>query len=325
MMAIARPDRRTTIALLASLAASPAFGQAAKRQVTLVVPFPPGGSTDALARTLVDGLQQRLGATVIVENKAGAAGALGAAQVAKSGPDASSLLVTFDSHATIPALLPRPPLNVETDLLPVLLVGTAPYVLATHPSKPYKTFADVVAAAKAKPGSVNYASAGAGTGGHLAMTLLAKRSGVNLVHVPYKGAGPGINDVVGGHVDMICASVAILLPQIAGGTLRPVMQMGKTRLDDLRDTPTGSESGFAAFEAVAWWGVFAAKDTPQHLLESTAAAIRETLSEPAISKRLRETQQMQLLLQGPAEFGAFFKGQVEEWGKVVRDNGIKAE
>ena len=318
-------NRRAATGLLLSLAAGPALGQSSMRQLTLVVPFPAGGSVDALARLLQDGLQQRLGTPVIVENKAGGSGSIGAAQVARSAPTGSALLVTFDSHATIPALIEKPALNVESDLLPVMLVGTAPYVLATNPKRSFKSFADVVAAAKEKRGSVTYGSAGVGSGGHLAMILLAKRSNVELVHVPYKGAAPAMNDVLGGHVDLMCASVAIMLAQVSTGALRPIMQMGRSRLDGLRGTPTALESGFADFEAVAWWGVFAPKETPAALVESTAEAIRQTISEPAIAHRLKETQQMNVLLQGPAEFGRFFTKQVQDWGKVVRDNGIKIE
>src|SRR5262249_48968880 len=151
-----------------------------------------------LARLLAAGTREKLGANIIVENKAGAMGSLGAAAVARGLPNGSSFLVTFDSHATIPTLVDQPPLDVEKDLEPVLLVGTAPYVIAANPERPYNTFADVITAAKAAPGGVNYASAGPGTIGHLAMVLLGKKSGVEMAHVPYKGAGPAITDTVGG-------------------------------------------------------------------------------------------------------------------------------
>ena len=181
--------RRSMLAASAAFAITPAFAQSGT--MTLVVPFPPGGSTDALARLLQSHLQARLGRIVLVENKSGAAGALGAAQVAKSAPDGSSFLVTFDSHAVIPAILEKPPLDVEQDLLPVFLVGTAPYVVAAYPGTPYKTFADVIAASKAKPGSVKYASVGIGTLGHLAMTVLGNKAGMqmdNLLKVLQDGA-----------------------------------------------------------------------------------------------------------------------------------------
>jgi len=318
--------RRTVSAMLASVAAAPAqtFAQSSWPQTTtLVAPFPPGGSTDALARMLASGAQSRLNANVIVENKAGAMGSIGAAQVAKSAPDGSSFLVTFDSHALLSTLIDKPPLDIEKDMEPVLLVGTAPYVIAAHPSRPYKTFADVVAAAKKEPRAVTYSSAGPGTLGHLAMVLLAKRSGIELTHVPYKGAGPAIVDTVAGHVDLICASVAILLPQITPGKLRGVMQTGRTRIDALKDVPTAMESGFTDFEASAWWGIFAPKATPAPVVQRAYAVFKDTLTEENASRQLRETQQINLVLEGPEPFRKFFLRQIEVWGGVVRDNNIR--
>jgi len=316
-------SRRAVLAGASAFAAAPAFAQ--QGIVTLVVPFATGGSTDALARVLQPGFQARLGRTVIVENKPGAASAVGAAQVAKAAPDGSTLLVTFDSHAVIPAVLDKPPLDIEKDLSPVLLVGTAPYVLACAAEKPFKSFKDAVAAEKAKPGAVKYASTGIGTIGHLAMSLLSKKSGVEMAHVPYRSGGLAMNDAIGGHVDMICGSVALLLPQIADGKLRPLMQMGRQRLDVLKDTETAIEAGFPDFEAVAWWGVFGPKDLPKATAESTAKTIRDALSEPTISARLKETQQMNLMLAGPAELDTFFKRQVATWAPVVKESGIKAQ
>ena len=262
---------------LAGMASRSAGAQAAwPQQVTLTVPFPPGGSTDALGRLLQPGLQTRLNTTIIVENKPGASGAIGAAQVAKAKPDGSQFLVTFDSHAVNHALQPLT-FDTEKDLEPVLLVGTAPYVIACHPSRPYKNFADVVAAAKANPGKVTYASVGTGTIGHLAMILLGKKAGVELAHVPYRGGGPAMNDAVAGHVDMICGSVALSAAQIAGGGLKPVMQTGKTRVATLKDTMTAAESGFPDFEALAWWGIFAPKGTPKDVIDRAGAEMTATL------------------------------------------------
>ena len=314
--------RRTMLAAAAAFAAAPAFGQSAV--TTLVVPFPPGGSTDALARLLQSGLQAKLGRTVVVENRSGAAGALGAAQVAKSAADGSSYLVTFDSHAVIPAILDKPPLDVEHDLVPVFLVGTAPYVIAANADRPFKTFADIVAASKDKPGSVKYASVGIGTLGHLAMTVLANKAGVEITHVPYRGGGPAMNDVMGGHVDLIAGSAALITPQLGSNRIRPVLQLGRERLPVLKDTQTAIEAGFPDFETLAWWGIFAPKGTPPDVIGNMARAIREILSEPAIATRLQESQQMTLLLADAKDFGAFFSKQVSYWGKVVRDNNIRA-
>lgn len=309
------------LAASAAFAVRPAAAQAST--ITIVVPFPPGGSTDALARLLQPGLQERLKRNVVVENKSGAAGALGAAQVAKAAPDGSTFLLTFDSHAVIPAILEKPPLDVEKDLVSVFLVGTAPYVVAANAAKPYKTFADVVAACRKEAGAVKYASVGIGTLGHLAMTVLGKRSGVEITHVPYRGGGPAMNDVLGGHVDLIAGSAALITPQLSGGGIRPIMQMGRTRLPNLKDTQTAIEAGFPDFETLAWWGVFAPAGTPPEAIATMEGAIRDTLSVPAAADRLRETQQMTLDLAGPKQMDAFFKKQVKLWGEVVRENGIR--
>jgi tripartite-type tricarboxylate transporter receptor subunit TctC len=315
--------RRTVTGLLSSFLVAPAAFAQQSRVITIVVPFPPGGSTDAMARLLQSGLQDRLGTTVIIENKAGAVGSIGAAQVARSTPDGTSLLLTFDSHAVIPALVERPPVDVEKELLPVLLVGTAPYVIATNAERPYKTFADVIAAAKKAPGKISYASVGVGTIGHLAMTQLGKLAGTDITHVPYKGGGPAINDILGGHVDLIAGSAALITPQLSGGKLRPLLQTGKARLAALKDVPTAIESGFSGFEAVAWWGVFVPKGTPQAVITRTADAFVATLKEEAITRRLQDTQQIVLALDGPEKFGTFFDSQVKYWAKVVKDNGIQ--
>jgi len=318
------PTRRAVLAGAAAFAATPNLTRAQSANLTLVVPFPPGGSTDALARLMQPNLQSKLGRTVIVENKGGAAGSIGAAQVAKSPGDGSSLLVTFDSHAVIPAIMEKPLLDVEKDLVPVFLVGTAPYVIAVSAGRPYKTFADIVAACKERPGAVKYASVGVGTIGHLAMTMLAKKAGVEITHVPYRGGGPAMNDVIGGHVDLICGSIALIAPQLGGGTIRPLLQLGRKRLELIKDTETAIEAGFPDFEALAWWGVFAPKDTPPALVESLAEAVKSSLADPNAVKLLQETQQMTLVLGGPAELKTFFATQVDVWGKVVRDNKIKA-
>ena len=303
-------------------AAVPAFAQ--PTTTTLIVPFPPGGSTDAFARLVQNGLQEKLGRTVLVENRAGAAGSIGAAAVAKSPPDGSALLVTFDSHAVIPAILEKPPVDVKTELVPVMLVGTAPYVIATGADKPYKSFADVVAAAKANPGKVNFGSVGVGTIGHLAMTLLAKRADINLPHVAYRGGGPAMNDLIGGHVELVCGSAALITPHIVSGKVRPIMQLGSTRLDRFKDTQTAIDAGFKDLTAEAWWGVFAPKGMDPKLAETIYQALKAVVSDATISERLKTTQEMKLILGGPADMGAFFNKEMEKWGAVVRDNNIKS-
>jgi tripartite-type tricarboxylate transporter receptor subunit TctC len=220
-------------------------------------------------------------------------------------------------------MVEHPPLDIEKDLVAVSLVGTAPYVLATHKDKPFKTFKDVLDAAKARPRAVTYASVGIGTIGHLAMTLLAKRAGVEITHVPYRGGGPAMNDLLGGHVDLLCGSIALVAPQL-DGPVRAVTQMGTERLALLKDVQTTIEAGFQGFEALAWWGVFAPSATPPDTLNRLSAAVREALSEREIATKLQESQQMTLVLGDPAMAKPFFAKQTKLWGDVVRENNIKA-
>ena len=224
----------------------------------------------------------------------------------------------------IPAILEKPPLDVEQDLVPVLLVGTAPYVIAANADLPYKSFADVVAAAKAKPGSVKYASVGIGTLGHLAMTLLGNKAGADLLHVPYRGGGPAMNDVLGGHVDLIAGSAALIMPQLESGKLRPILQLGRERLPALKDTQTAIEAGFPDFETLAWWGVFAPKGTPADVPARWRRKSARSSASLRWHAKLRETQMMTLILEEADEFNTFFNKQLMVWGKVVRDNNIRA-
>ena len=316
--------RRKLLAASAAFAVAPALAQPAKN-MTLVVPFPPGGSTDALARLLQSHLQTKLGRTVLVENKSGAAGSLGAVQVAKSAPDGATFLVTFDSHAVIPSILEKPGLDVEKDLMPVFLVGTAPYVVAANAERPYKTFADVVAACKANPGAVKYASVGIGTLGHLAMTVLGKKAGVEITHVPYRGGGPAMNDVLGGHVDLIVGSAALVTAQLGTNMLRPILQMGRERMPVAQGYADRDRSRLSRISRRWPGGAFLPRRTrPPDVIASMAKSVKEILSEPAIAANLQETQQMSLLLADAKDFQTFFAKQVSIWGQVVRENNIKA-
>jgi tripartite-type tricarboxylate transporter receptor subunit TctC len=293
--------------------------------IRIIVPFPPGGSVDAIARLAQAGLAQRLGATIVIENRTGASGSTGSAVVAKSPPDGATWLIVFDTHAVNPSLLPNLPFDNDKDLDPVSLIATAPYVVARHPSRPYSNLTELVRAAKEKPGGISYASVGSGSIGHLALELLGKQAGINLIHVPYRGGGPALNDAVAGHVDLIIASAALLMPQIGPGAIRPVVQMGKTRLQALPDVPTVAESGYPGAQASSWWGIFAPAGTPKPIIERFRTALVESLREERIAKQLTETQQMTLVLSGPEELRSFASEQARIWGAVVRDNNIKAD
>jgi tripartite-type tricarboxylate transporter receptor subunit TctC len=321
--------RRTLV--LAGMAAPLAAPFVARAQswpsgpVRIVVAYPPGGSTDAIMRLIQPGLQQRLNTTIVIENRSGASGSVGTAAVVKSQPDGNTWLAVFDNHAANPFVLPPLPYDSEKDLDPVLLIGTAPYMITTAIAKPYKTLADVIAFAKENPGKVSYGSVGSGSVGHLAMALLSQRAGVKLTHVPYRGGGPAMNDAVAGHVDLLVGSTALSMPQVEAGTIRPIVQTGKERNQFIAQVPTVAESGFPNFEAYAWWGIFAPVGTPKNVIERFGSEMAATLREERIAKQLVETQQVTLTLGGPEAERAFVSDQMQTWGKVVKDNNIKAD
>jgi tripartite-type tricarboxylate transporter receptor subunit TctC len=293
--------------------------------IRIVLPYPPGGSTDVIARMVQPGLQQRLGTTIVVENKPGASGAVGTDIVAKSPPDGSNFLFTFDNHAVNPFILPKLPFDTEKDLAPVFWVGTAPYVLCTQAQKPYRSLADVLAAAKERPNQINYASVGTGSIGHLAAVLLARRAGVQLTHVPYRGGGPAMNDLVAGHVELLIGSIALAMPQIEPGAIRALVQMGHERATALASTPTLIESGFPGLEANAWWGFFAPAGTSRPIVDRFGREVAAVLQEERIAEQLRESQQIRFVLGGPEQLGKFVSEQMQIWGTVVRENGITAD
>src|SRR5580692_1155920 len=292
--------------------------------IKITVPFPPGGSVDPIARMAQGGMQQKLAASIVIENRPGSSGALGTEIVAKSPPDGNTWVFVFDSHAVNPFLFD---LNFDTvkDLEPVMLIGTAPNVLATHPSRPYKTFADVIAAAKQKPDTITYATIGSGSVGHLTMTLLSERAGCKLVHVPYRGGGPAMNDAIAGHVDLIIGSAALVMPQANSKTIVPILQTGKTRMPSLPDVQTAIEAGFAGFESYAWWGVFAPAGTPKPIVDRFAAALGDALRDPKVSKLLTESLQITLRLGSPQEEASFLSEQMALWGPVVKENNVKSD
>jgi len=292
--------------------------------IKIVVVYPPGGSTDMIARLIQPHMQQRLGTTVIIENRAGGGGSIGTAAVAKSSPDGSTWAMVFDNHAANPFVFPNMPFDTEKDLDPVQLIGTAPYVLSTNAQKPFKTLAEVVSAAKTKPGTLTYATVGAGSVGHLAMELLWKQAGVRLVHVPYRGGGPAMNDLIAGHVDLLIASTAQSVPFIQAGSIRALAQSGKTRTSTLANVPAIAES-YPGFEAYAWWGVFAPAGTPKAIVSRFADELAASLREPGVAKQLNETQQVTFALGGPEELRKFVSEQMRLWGPVAREHNIQAD
>lgn len=320
--------RRSLLALaLAACAVSTVQAQVGdwpKRQpIRLVVVFPPGGSVDQVARILAPQLTQQLGQTVIVENKGGASGSIGTAAVANGVPDGYSYAMVFDTHGVNPSLIPNMPFDTRKDLAPVILLGTAPMVIATPAASEYKTFADVVAAAKAKK-NVSYGTVGSGSLGHLAMALLGKNGGLQLTHVPYKGGGPLMQDAIAGHVPLSVASIFVTKPHIESKRLRPLAVTTSQRAPDLPDVPTVAESGYPGFDAPAWWGVLASARTPPEIVRRMNEEINKALKVPEIAAKLA-AQGMAVAGGPPDAARTFIDKQIDTWAQVVRDNNIKAD
>ena len=317
--------------LVFGLLASFAFGAVAQSTpawptrgpIKLVAVFPPGGSVDQVARILQVPLQAALGQSVIVENKGGASGSIGAAAVAAAPADGYTFAVVFDTHGVNPALIPNLPFDSKKDLAPIVLVGTSPMALATFAGSEYKTFADVVLAAKAKK-NVSYGSIGSGSLGHVSMTLLGKNGGIDWAHIPYKGGGPLMNDAVAGHVPLSIGSVFVTKPHIDSGRMRPLAVTSPQRSPDLPNVPTIAESGYPGFEAPAWWAVLAPSKTPPDILKRMNEALNTVLKNPDISKKL-DAQGIDVVGGSADAARLFIDKQMDIWAKVVKDNNIKAD
>ena len=314
------------VAAISALVATPVLAQAwPAKPVRFVVPFPPGGSVDPLARLLGARLSDSLGQQFIVENKTGASGSIGTAFVAKSPPDGYTYVFVFDTHAVNPSLIPNMPYDTIKDLAPVMLVGTAPMAIVTSPTKPYKTFADVVRAAKAKPDAINYGSVGSGSLGHLSMMIVQQQGGFKAVHVPYKGGGPMMTDAMGGQLETGIASVAAVGTNVKAGKLRALALTGGKRSHTMPDVPTLQEQGFPGFSAVAWWGIFAPAGTPRPIIDKLNAELAKALNQPDLNKQLTDQLGMDLAISTPEGLQKWTVGEIERWTKVVRDNNVRAD
>ncbi|MBP6529443.1 MAG: tripartite tricarboxylate transporter substrate binding protein [Burkholderiales bacterium] len=317
--------KRRILASLVGLAAASCFAQAwpTKQPIKLVAVFPPGGSVDQVARILSQPLQAQLNQTVIVENKGGASGSIGAGFVAQSPADGYTFAVVFDSHAVNPALIPGLPYDVKKDLAAISLIGTAAMTIATPATSEYKSFGDVVTALKASK-SVSYGSIGNGSLAHLAMTLLGRSNNLAWQHVPYKGGGPMMQDAIGGHVPMVVGSVFVVKPHIDSGRVRALAVTTAKRSPELPNVPTLAELGYGQFEAPAWWAVLAPAKTPPEIIAKMNAAMNAVMQNPEVAKKL-QAQGINVIGGTPETARVFIEMQVDIWGKVVKDYGIKAD
>ena len=294
-----------------------------RQAIRLVAVFPPGGSVDQVARIIAQPLSQQLGQTVIVENRGGASGTIGTAAVVQAPADGYTFAVVFDTFGVNPSLTPSMPFDSKKDLIPMVLVGTSPMVLATNVGSEYKTFADVVAAAKAKK-NVSFGTIGNGSLGHLAMALLGKDAHVDWTHIPYKGGGPLMSDAVAGHVPLSIGSVFVTKPHIDSGRMRPLAVTTTKRSPDLPNVPTIAENGYPGFEAPAWWAVLASAKTPPEIIKRMNEELNKVLKNPEVAKKL-DAQGIDIAGGTPEQARTFIEKQMVIWAKVVKDNDIKAD
>ncbi|HEX2546577.1 MAG TPA: tripartite tricarboxylate transporter substrate binding protein [Ramlibacter sp.] len=295
------------------------------RPVRMVVPFPPGGAIDAMARPVAEAMARELGQAFVLENRAGAAGNIGAAQVAKAAADGYTVLVgTSATHGANPALFKQPGYDAVADFEPVMLWGSVPNVLVVNAAQGPKTLAELTERARRQPDKLSYGSAGTGTSLHLAGVLFEQAAGVKLVHVPYKGGAPASVDLMGGSLDMMFDTVSVSLPNIRGGKLRPLAVAAPERHFALPDVPTFAELGVRGVEAATWAGLFAPKGTPAPVLAQLRRASENALKDARVQEALR-TNGVQMLAWPGERFGAFVASETARWGKVVRDAGIPAQ
>jgi tripartite-type tricarboxylate transporter receptor subunit TctC len=302
----------------------PAFAQAwPNKPLKLVAVFPPGGSVDQVARIMSVPLQKVLGQPVIVDNKGGASGSIGTAAVAKSDPDGYTFAVVFDTHGVNPSLISNLSYDTKKDLAPVMLISRSAMMVAAHPSSGFKSFTEVVAAAKKEPGKFGFASIGSGSLAHLALTQLQNQGSFQLTHVPYKGGGPALQDAVAGHVPLIAGTVFLISPQVDGKNLVPLAVTSAKRITKYPDVKTIAEQGFPGYESVAWWGVFAPAKTPPEIVKAMNDALASVLADPAVREKLT-LQGMEIIASKPDELAKFVDVEIDRWAKVIRDNKIKA-
>ena len=310
-------------ALLASLAAVAGAQAYPGKALRLIIPYPPGGSNDIIGRMSAAQLGERLGTQVIADNRGGAGGLIGTEMAAKSPADGYTLLLISVGHAFNPSMY-KLPYDPAAAFAPVAMLGTGPVALAVTAGVPVSSVKELVALAKQKPGQLHYASGGVGSFSHLASALFMSQSGVDVVHVPFRGGAPALIDVIAGNTQIAIGSLVQTLPHIKTGRLKLLGVGGAKRVAGLPDVPTIAEAGVPGYEAVAWWGVLAPAGTPRAIIERLHQEFSVILTSAETKKRF-ESEGAEALQMTPDEFGRFIAAETTKWAKVVKDVGIRAE
>jgi tripartite-type tricarboxylate transporter receptor subunit TctC len=308
---------------LLALAAPAAADDYPSRPVRLIIPFPPGGSNDVVGRVIATHLAEGLGKQVIVDNRGGAGGVIGTDAASKAAPDGYTIVVVSLAHAVNPWLykLPYDPIKAFT---PIGIMGKGPNVLSVHPGLPVKNVKELIALAKSKPGDLQYASAGIGSFQHLGAELFKLQAGVDMLHVPFKGGGPAMVDVMGGHTKVIFSSLVQTTPHIKSGKLRPLGVGGTQRSAVLPNVPTIAEAGVPGYAAENWWGLLAPAGTPPAIVARLHKELTAAQDNPEVKKYF-DTEGAIIVKMGSAEFGTFMVSEMNKWERVVKEGKIKAQ
>jgi tripartite-type tricarboxylate transporter receptor subunit TctC len=312
------------VAFVLSCAHAADTGPYPAKPIRLIVPFAPAGSADALARTIQPALSEALGQTLVIDNRPGASSTIGTDMAAKAAPDGYTLVLVTTTHTVNPSLIAKLPFDTVKDFAPVSLVVSQPNILVVHPSVVAKSVKELVAMAKAKPGGMNFASGGNGSSPHLSGELFNIVAGTRITHIPYKGSGPGVTDLLGGHVQMMFAGPLALEQHIKSGRLRPLALADKRRSTILPDVPTMAEAGFPGVETGTWYGILAPARTPPAVVAHVQREIVRILQAADLKTRILN-QGVDIVASSPADFEKFIIAEVAKWSRVVKAAGVRAD